>query len=641
MYLRSDHQPRGPRLSLRVAVVGGCAVALFAILFFRLWNLQVLDGEEYLAEAKNNRSREYKVVAPRGDILDRNGEVLVDNRTTLALQLNTSKLPGDPREARAELAALGELTGMPLKKVRRRIRESEEKAAGAPVILRRDVGDDLVYYLEENQRDFPGVSIQRVFVRDYPNGTQAAHILGSVGEVTGEELAERRFRDLEPGDGVGKGGVEETYDAYLRGVPGLTRVQVNAFGEPTPGGTLVNEPPTPGRNLKLTIDQKLQEAGESALASWGRPGAFVTMDVRSGEILALGSAPAYDPTVFTRPLTQGQVDDLYRNEEAPLADRVTEGLYPVGSTFKMITALAALESGAITPGEAIDDDGAIEVGGQEFENAKGTAYGSVDLFKSLEVSSDVYYYLLGLEMWKSGELQRWAERLGIGQPTGIDLPAESEGLVPSEEWRNRLFAAGETDREWAAGDNIQLAIGQGDLQASPLQLAVAYAALGNGGTLVSPHLGLEVEDAAGRVVEELEFEPKREVAFKARYREQILDGLHAAAQQPGGTSYDTFGDFPVQVAGKTGTAERPPHSDMAWYAALAPHPNPRIVTVVGIEDGGFGAETAAPTALRILEAYFGKEAGEGEAEGATEGLQAGAEGTVETLEAGTEAAGVE
>jgi penicillin-binding protein 2 len=418
--------------------------------------------------------------------------------------------------------------------------------------------------------------------------------------------------------------VEETYDGFLRGAPGLTRVQVDAFGQPTPGGTLVNQPPTAGDNLKLTIDGKVQAAGESALGSWGLPGAFVTMDVHSGEILALGSAPAYDPTIFTKPLTQRQVDQLYRDPVlAPLTDRVTEGSYPTGSTYKLVTALAALEAGKITPEETIEDGGSITVAEQEFENAGGEAHGSVDLYKSLQVSSDVYYYLLGLKMWDTGELQGWSGRLGIGGPTGIDLPGDPEGLVPSEKWRNDLFAAGETERPWSAGDNIQLAIGQGDLQTSPLQLAIAYATLGNGGTVMTPHVGLEIEDAAGRVLKELEFEPKRRVKIDPRHRAEILDGLHAAAQVPGGTSYDTFGAFPVKIAGKTGTAERPPNGDMAWYAALAPYPNPRIVTVVGIEDGGFGAETAAPTALKILEAYFGKQAGESAEEAGAEAAEAG------------------
>jgi penicillin-binding protein 2 len=620
VYQRPNDRP-STRLALRTAVLGGVAVALFAALFFRLWDLQVLSGDQYLAEAKNNRTHEFKVIAPRGDILDRDGNVLVDNRTSLALQLNTQKLPDDPAEQRAELARLGGLAHMSLHKVRRTIRESEEVAAGAPVTLRRDVGYDLVYYLEENQRGFPGVAVQRVFVRAYPDGTRAAHVVGSVGEVSEEELKEDRYKGLEPGDEVGKGGVEYTYDRYLRGEPGLTKIQVNALGQPTPGGQLVSQPPTPGDNLKLTIDPDVQAAGESALASFGLPGAFVTMNVHDGQILGMGSSPTFDPSVFTRPMTQSQVDELYRDPVlAPLTDRATESYYPTGSTFKIITALAALEGGEITLTEPIFDNGSITVGGQEFQNAGGVALGTVDMVSALQVSSDVYFYTLGLRMWNSGQLQRWAGKLGIGKESGLDLPGETEGLVPSKRWRDQLFAEGGTERPWSAGDNIQLAIGQGDLQTNPLQLAIAYATLANDGAVVTPHVGMEVEDAAGRVLMEFDPEPRRRIEIDPTYRAAVLEGLHHAAQSPGGTSYAVFGGFPVQVAGKTGTAERPGHGDQSWYAVVAPYPDPRIVTIVTVEEGGFGAEAAAPAALQILEAYFHKQATEtGAANGGSPG----------------------
>jgi penicillin-binding protein 2 len=608
VYLRSNDRP-GPRLALRSAVLGGIAVALFAVLFFRLWDLQVLSGSQYLAEAKNNRTREYKVIAPRGDILDREGNVLVDNRTSLALQLSTQKLPADPAEEKAELTQLGHLAHMSLRKMRRTISEQEEVAAGAPVTLRQDVGYELVYYLEENQRRFPGVSVQRVFVRDYPDDTRAAHVVGSVGEVSEEELKEAAYEGLEPGDEVGKGGVEYTYDKYLRGEPGLTKIQVNALGQPTPGGQLVSEPPAPGDNLKLTIDPDVQAAGESALAERGLPGAFVTMNVKDGQLLGLGSFPTFDPTVFTEPMTQAQVNELIRDPVlAPLTDRATESYYPTGSTFKLVTALAALEEGVITPSTTIVDGGKLAVGTQNFQNAGGVSYGPLTLVPALEVSSDVFFYELGWKMWNTGDLQRWAAKLGIGRESGLDLPGETEGLVPSRRWRNQLYKEGNTDRPWSAGDNVQLATGQGDLQTNPLQLAIAYAALGNDGTIVTPHVGMEVEDAAGRVLKEFDPKPRRKIRIDPAHRTAIMEGLHQAAQGPQGTSYGIFGGFPIEVAGKTGTAQRPPHADQSWYAVLAPYPDPRIVTIVTMEEGGFGAESAAPAALQILEAYFGKHA---------------------------------
>jgi penicillin-binding protein 2 len=623
MFRRSDEL--GPqmnnRLALRIAVFGGVALALFGVLFFRLWFLQVINGDKYLAEAKNNRTREFRVSAPRGKILDRNGNDIVSNRTSLALQINPEKLPEAPRQRRAELTQLAKLTHSSLPRLRKTMHEQLSLAAAAPVTLRKDVGDYLVYYLQENQDRFPGVTVQRVFVRRYPHGTLAAHILGNVGEISEEQLKEPSYKGLQPGDEIGQEGVEDTYDRFLRGKPGLTRIQVDALGQPTRNGQLASQPPVPGDNLKLSIDSKVQEAGEAAMAARGLHGGFITMDVHTGEILGLGSYPTFDPSVFTRPMTQAQVNALYRDPvAAPLTDRATSGLYPTGSTFKPITAIAALESGNLTPTEVIEDPGQFEIGGEVFKNAGEAANGSVSLVSALEVSSDVFFYNLGFRMWDTGQLQHWGHALGIGRPTGIDLPVPTDGLLPSQHWRNQLYKEGLTDRPWSAGDNIQLATGQGDLQTNPLQMAVAYAAIANGGTIVTPHLGMQVDDAAGRVLKEFDPPPRRHVRMDPAYRAEILEGLHDAAQNGAGTSFAVFGNFPIPVAGKTGTAERVGHADQSWYGVLAPYPNPRIVTFVTMEEGGFGAEAAAPAARQILEAYFAgrlsheAEGSEGEAE---------------------------
>jgi penicillin-binding protein 2 len=617
MFLRGDQPLPGSRLSLRVAVLSGVALILFAILFFRLWNLQVISGDEYLAEAKNNRSREFKVIAPRGAILDRDGKIIVDNRTSLALQLNMAKLPDAPAEERAQLARLGELVGMPLRKVRRTITEEEEVAAGAPVTLKQDVGYELTAYLEENLDEFPGVAIQRVFVRRYPQGTLAAHVLGNVGEIDEEELKEPLYKGLEPGDEIGKGGVEYSYDRFLRGDPGLTKIQVDAAGQPTPGGQLVSKAPVPGENLKLTIDADVQAAGEAGLGAYGH-GGFISMNIETGEILALGSNPTFDPTDLIEP-TQAEVNELYRDPLlAPLVNRATEGVYPTGSIFKIIPALAALENGELTPNEVINDPGQIVFGNQTFKNAGSQAYGPVALVRALEVSSDVYFYTLGARMWDTGELQQWASKLGIARWTGLDLPEEAEGLLPTQQWRNQLFKEELTDRPWSIGDNVQLATGQGDLQTSPLQMAIAYAALGNGGKIVTPHVGLEIEDAAGRVQKEFEPKIRRQVHIDPGYRSEILEGLHQAAQGAEGTGTDIFGGFPIEIAGKTGTAERDGYGDQSWFAALSPYPNPRIVTIATVEQGGFGAEAAAPVVAEILGAIYAKQISEAASAGETE-----------------------
>jgi penicillin-binding protein 2 len=613
MYLRSDD--RRLRMStgfaLRIAIISGVSLALFAVLLFRLWYLQVLSGDRYLAEANDNRTREVRTPAPRGEILDRSGKVLVSNRVSLALQVDPQKLPADKEARQAQLARIGKLAGIPLRRLRRTLHDEIIVSPTAPATLAQDVPDNLVYYFRENQDEFPGVEVGRVFVRRYPNGTLAAHLFGNVNEISEDQLEERRYRNLEPGDQIGQDGVEYIYDRHLRGKAGTTRIQVDSFGRPK--GELNATEPKPGGNLTLSIDSDLQAAGEGALASQGLPGAFVAMNVSNGEILAMGSNPTYDPADLINP-SQAEVDAIYRDPvAAPILNRAIAGLYPTGSTFKPITSVAALASGVLTPYTTIVDDGAFTLGGITFQNAGGAAYGPLTMQPALQVSSDVFYYTLGNDLDRLGPddhgtaLQRWARKLGIGRETGIDLPGESEGLLPTPAWRNELYRKELTDRPWSGGDAVNLAVGQGDLQADPLQMAVAYATIANGGLVVRPHVGLLVEDAAGRVVHEIDPPPARHIRIDPEWREVILDGLHDAAQSTGGTSYSVFGGFEVPVAGKTGTAERPPYADQSWYVVLAPYPDPELVVSVTFEQGGFGVDAAAPAAATILSAYYNTE----------------------------------
>lgn len=614
MYQRPEDdglKPRSSGLALRVTVLGGIGLILFLVIFFRLWYLQVLSGDKYLAQANDNRTQTTRVIAPRGEILDRHGKVIVGNRTALALIVDPAKLPEKVGEKRAELAEVGSLLDMPLKKVRKTMRTSLKDVPGGAVTLKRDVGHDVVFYIEENKADFPGVDVNQVFVRRYPDGNLAAHMLGYVREVTAEQLKDPAFRGTQAGDEVGVTGLENEYDRYLRGIPGEDKIQVDSSGQPK--GQLASVEPKPGDTLRLSLDQKLQRVGESALASRGLPGAFVTMNVKNGEILGMGSSPTFDPSLFARPyLAPKIVEGLFsKNNGAPALDRSIGGLYPTGSTFKPITAIASLEDKLVTPDEIINDTGSFNVGGVKRQNAGGATYGPIAMRKAFQVSSDVFFYILGDRLFQHNpktDLQLWAHRLGIGRYTGIDLPGEQEGLLPTPKWRNDLFKEGNTERPWSEGDNVSLAVGQGDLQASPLQLAIAYATIANGGTVVTPHVGMEIEDASGRIVQEMDPPPQRHVKINPAYRQVIMDGLHDAAQVPDGTSYGIFGGFPVPVAGKTGTAERAGHLDQSWYAVMAPYPDPKIVTIVTFEDGGFGADTAAPAALEILSQYFHKQA---------------------------------
>ena len=621
MFNERDRPVLPAQFALRVAVLSGIALVMFSVIFFRLWYLQVLSGDKYLKQAQNNQVRDITVQAPRGEILDRDGHVLVDNRTALALQILPTQLPGNRHKERLELDRLGHVIGMSADQIEKQIRKQTKDLPSNPVTLKRDVSYDLVYYLRENQRQYPGVTIQRVYVRSYPDGNLAAQIYGYVREVTQQQLKEARYQGLKPGDEVGQSGIENTYDNVLRGTNGVTRVQVDAAGNPT-GRTLSSTPPKPGNNLVLSLDRPVQQAGEQALNSFPTPGAFVAMNVHNGEILGLGSSPSFNPAIFSKPVipTSTYASLTSPDNGAPLSDRAIQGLYPTGSTFKPITAIAALESGVITPETTIDDTGSFSLGPgtAPLHNAGNAAYGSLQLRQALQVSSDVWFYNVGADLFKTGNTSaqdNWASNLGIGHPTGIDLPGEVAGLLPSPQWRDALYKKGETDRPWSEGDNVNLAVGQGDLQTNPLQMAVAYSTLFNGGNVVRPHVGMQVQAPNGSVVQEIDPAPIRHLNINPGYSSAILQGLHMAAQEPTGTSYSVFGNFPVPMAGKTGTAQRPPNPDQSWYVCLAPYPHPKIVVAATIEEGGFGVQEAAPTARQILSAYYNEHPSQAKAAG--------------------------
>jgi len=356
------------------------------------------------------------------------------------------------------------------------------------------------------------------------------------------------------------------------------------------------------------------------------------MNPETGEIYAMGSYPSFDANLFAKPISESRYAALNSKANgAPLFNRALSAGYPTGSTFKPITALAALESGQLTPSQVYNDTGKFRLGNQVRQNAREAVFGPTNLVKSLEVSVDTYYYNLGLRLndVDGRPLQTWARRLGVGRRTGIDLPQEPPGLVPDRRWRNAAFAryercrkrnglnyqsvsalleCGGVDRPWSAGDNISLAIGQGDLQATPLQMAVAYAAIANGGRVVRPQLGTEIQDGQGVAVQDLERPARRKVDIDPDHRAAIMEGLRRAATGPNGTSTAVFKGFGGDVYGKTGTVERQGQPDQSWYAAYANQQNRPIVVVTTIEKGGFGSETAAPAACRILAKWYGKRA---------------------------------
>ena len=429
-------------------------------------------------------------------------------------------------------------------------------------------------YVLERQSEFPGVEPEREFLRDYPYGPVGAHLFGQVGEVNEAQLKDQRFNGVEMGDRVGQAGIEREYDRFLRGRNGAARLEVDALGNLT--NTLRRQQPIQGKQLRLSLDLDVQRVAQQALAGGTGRGAFAVMDVNNGEVLALGSQPSFDPNIFTKPLSQKRLDALSSEELGkPLFNRAIQGGYPTGSTFKLITATAALESGHITPDTVLNDPGSLTVGGVTFENAGKVAHGALALRQALTVSSDVFFYQLGQYMNEKGmPLQKWGRRLGIGRKTGIDLPAEEPGRLPTPKWRDRWYKQGLTDRPWSVGDNINLSVGQGDLLSNPLQMAVAYAAIANGGRVLRPRLGLRIEDASGQALQQLDAPTARRLKIPKADRDAILEGLHGAANGPGEprhrSSRDSRYRLPERPEPPSTWASRTSHGTSPWLRTRTP-----------------------------------------------------------------------
>ncbi len=660
--------PISPSLAVRVAAVGFIAFALFAIIFLRLWFLQVLSGDQYLAQATQNRVRVEAIQAPRGDIVDRNNDVLVENRQATVLRLKPASLPEVVRtdaatwgqrvtarakrpegsrgapvpvpavrpQVRSRFKAIGAITGLSLKDIQYRVTVGIAQVPYAAVRLKSDVPDAVRNYVEERQEDFPGVTVDQIYVREYPFKTLASQLVGTVSEISPQQLEDKDYKGVKEGTIDGQEGLEAEYDRYLRGTDGRLITNVDAQGLARDDASRT-EAPTPGRQVQLSLDLGLQRTGERALARFGKPGAFVAMDPESGEIYAIGSAPNFDPNRLSRPISQEEYDRLYNNPESnqPRFNRAISSVYPVGSTFKPITAFASLGSGIISPDSTVaDTTGCIQVGigpGSERCNAGKAVLGTQTVVGALKVSSDVFFYRMGQRLYqeKGRALQDWAKRLGLGRRTGVDLPNESKGNVPDRAYRDKLNRdeaacrkrndgnpcgiADGTNRAYSVGDNVSLAVGQGDFQATPLQMATAYAAIANGGKVVKPHLGTRVEDDQSRLVQRLSHGSTRRVSLPAADLAAIRLGLHEAASAPGGTSASVFTGWPqsqLPIYGKTGTAQTgnlEAAGDQSWYVAYVPRSatNSRpLVVAATVERGGFGAAAAAPTACRILAKWY-------------------------------------
>jgi penicillin-binding protein 2 len=602
-----------PKTAVRIAVLGGIALTLLGLLLVRLWFLQVIGGEQYAAAAEGNRLRTVVTEPPRGKIIDRNGEVLVTNRTGIDVVARPRDLTGLRREQvlRRLAAKLDVPAGELAKKV-----EAGENRPFESVVLAESVRPALAYYLSERRRQFPGIGLEDSYLRTYPEGKLGAHILGQTGKIGAEEIDDYRRRGYAGNETVGKGGVEQEYEEFLKGTPGEYVVEVDASGEPRGREVVSSRAPRPGRDVELSIDGPTQRALQDALRErvslngLATGGAGVALDPDTGEVLAMASYPDFDPSVFVSG-KPGQVEDVLTDPANRVLNRAIGGSYPAGSTFKAISATAGLEDGFITADEVVSSPAEIELYGTVFPNFRLRSHGDVTLPTALEVSSDTYFYQLGDEFYqaKGSPLQEEAERYGLGSQTGVDLPGEIDGLVPTPAWKRRNFAGPDftdLDRSWKPGDTINLSVGQGYLGVTPLQMAVAYAAIANGGTVHTPSVGRRILDPNGRVVQEIaEGRPSRGLEASADHLAAIKEGLYRAANGIGGTATAVFGNLPeeVKVAGKTGTAEQSQGEDHSWFVGYAPYDDPKIVVAIVIEAGGTGSNAAAPAVCHTIAAY--------------------------------------
>ncbi len=624
-----------PQLALRVAILGAFALVVFGVLFFRLWSLQVLSGDEFLNAAQSNQLRLVRVEAPRGPILDRRGRMVVSNVPGTAVELWVGDMP---KEGRYELVQrLAAVLDVKPQKLAREV-DSRQLDPLTPVVVKTAVGEEQVEYLYEHKAAFPGVRIVQIYLRGYPYSSLAAQILGYTGEISPEELKRLRKDGYRSGDMLGKAGIEAAYDSYLRGRPGLGQIRVDSMGRQV-SPYVPSQEPTPGYALRLTLDMRLQRAAEQALRygiglahqndQWAaNGGAIVALDPRDGAVLAMASAPTFKPSVFVGRTDPKKLQDLYTDPGNPLFNRATAGLYPPGSTWKPVTALAGMQEHVFSAYDSIQCTGSATYGldKQVFRNWDPYVNRPMTLPVALAESCDTYFYEIGDRFYNGGpesrtRMQQWARRFGFGSPTGLDIGGEANGLVPTPEWRRKTFKS-DWDRAWNPGDSIQLAIGQKDLLVTPLQMAAFYAMLANDGNLVTPHLVSDVEQPGAKgsprvVLRRFAASPPRSAGVDPEALRAVRDGLYAATHSANGTSAGVFGNFAVPISGKTGTAEKvvqlPGYpaghlEDQSWWCGWGPSESARLVVCALIENGGHGSTAAAPAALKVFERFFGTKA---------------------------------
>jgi penicillin-binding protein 2 len=631
-----------PKLAKRVALLGALVVIGFAALLMRLWALQVLAGSHYAARAQANQVREVRVQAPRGPILDSSGRVLVTNKPVTSVELSPAGMPKVYAERAAEVRRIARVAGVSVRHVTKLI--LARKRVGDlldPIVVRTEATGSMLTYLEERAAAFPGLTLARSYIRRYTYGSLAAQLLGYDGQIPQGDP--RLGKDgYEPGDVIGLTGIERGLDMYLRGVPGLARVRVDSLGRPR-SSRLLATPPTPGQTVRLTINARLQIAAQNALqygiqlarnqGNWAaNGGAIVALSPQNGSILAMASSPTYDPSVYsgrvsTRKLAaQGLTTGTALPRNYPGLDRALDGTYPPGSTFKPLTAIAGLEEHLINPYKLYPCTGTYTVpedtSKHVWHNWDRFVFQGMDLPTAIAQSCDTYFYRLANKFYllpkdRGQPIQRWARAFGFGRTSGRDLTPQAPGLVPTTGWLHRRYTRHndrnwQIDRLWKPGDSLNLAIGQGNLTVTPLQMARLYAAIANNGKLVTPHVLLDVENPnRTRVPTAVPPAPRQIPGLDPAYLQVVKQGLLMGTQDPQGTSYGVFGNFPVPIAGKTGTAQKAVRlpgytgeADQSWWCGYGPANDAKIVVCAVIENGGEGGAAAAPAAERVFAKYF-------------------------------------
>jgi penicillin-binding protein 2 len=632
------------KAGLRLRVLAGLVVFMFATLTTRLWFLQVLAAEANKQQAANNATQLVPVPAPRGDILDADGDVLVGNRQSLQLTVNR-QAAGDQLEE--VLFRLSKLLGVSAESIGKLL-DDPRYYSYSPIPVAIDVPQRIVYYIEEHQDQFRGVGLLKAPVRTYPDGTLAAHVLGYLGQVSAEQLKDPAFADYRPGDIVGKTGVEAFYEHDLRGTRGYTNYRVNSLGENL--GILGTVAPVPGDDVQLTINDSVQRLAEDSLKAGivharqvldtssgsnlrANAGAVIVMNPKTGGIEAMTSYPTYSPAAFTRGITTNAFDRRFGAHNGyPLLNRAIQGQYPPGSTYKPWIALSALSRGLVTPSQSYPCPSTYQVPEDPthhiFNNWTTANLGFMSIARALTVSCDTIFYPIGYDYWRTyypppnadgiagnddqppkEPLQHDLQASGFGHVSNLDLPAEYPGRVPDAAWKasiHQRYPKAFPFGDWVPGDFVNMSIGQGDTLVTPLQMAQAYAALENNGRMCTPHVLARVLTPDGAVVRRSPARCGKKLPFSQADLTYVRNAL---AQVPiSGTASLAFRGFPfsqVWVAGKTGTAQVFNKQDFSWFAAMTSANGEEHVIVCLVEQGGHGSTTAAPIVRHVIEGLYG------------------------------------